>query len=284
VLPIVGAVVATISGLMLLMFVAGRRRRESEPDLEVAGLAGAVAGPEPTLSDAPTQAVATARPTVVPYIDPAEADMPRWRRPSVKAARVGTPAAAAAAARRPARAFSAPPADDVERFVVRYDAVSLLTEPDEVFGRHVVELDAGDEVETVGQHAMWLQIRTPSGAVGWLPRMTVGPLTSGEEVETPGPAQAEPAVVAQAQPEPEESQLDSLLAAIVAERARAAEAQVAVAQAAQAAQVAEAGEVAADQAVATTTEAAPSNARRSRAKRRSGPSRSHRSRPAADPG
>jgi hypothetical protein len=274
----IGAVIATVSGLLLL-FAASRRRRQREPELAVAGLAGIVAEPELTLSDAPTQAVATAPPPVVPYIDPAEADMPRWRRPSVKAARVGSPAAAAAAARRPARAFSAPPAADVERFVVRYDAVSLLTEPDEVFGRYVAELDAGDEVEAIGQHALWLQIRTPSGAVGWLPRMTVASPAVGEEQETVGLPESEPAVVAPAEPEAEESDLDSLLAAIVAERARAAEA-----HAAEAAQVAGATEIAADQAVVTTAEAAPSDTRRSRAKRRSGPSRSRRSRPAVDPG
>ena len=130
--------------------------------------------------------------------------------------------------------FPTPPDAETGRWVVRFDAVSLLTEPDEVFGQRVAQLDAGDEVEMTGHRAAWYQMRTPRGQEGWLQSMAVEPYVDGHR-PTMAPSPVEPAPEAPVDEVAEESQLDSLLAAIVADRARAAEAAAAEAAAAQAA-------------------------------------------------
>ena len=88
--------------------------------------------------------------------------MPRWRRPSVKAARTGATVNPVDPRSRPARVFPNPPGE-YQRFVIRYDVVALLSEPDEVLGVVIGELDFGDEVEAVARGTAWLQVRTPSG-------------------------------------------------------------------------------------------------------------------------
>ena len=100
----------------------------------------------------------------------------------------------------------------------------LLSEPDEVHGRPVEELDLGDEIEVLSLGSAWVQARTPTSHQGWLPRMTVEPLVPWDarrgamlQAQAPVPTPDE-------EPEAEPSQLDSLLAAILADRARATEA------------------------------------------------------------
>jgi hypothetical protein len=150
--------------------------------------------------------------------------MPRWRRPSVKAGRFGASVAMASTRRRLPLLFAGPPTADVERYAVRYDGVILLTEPDEVHGRRIQELDAKDEVEVLSHGAEWVHIRTPTGNQGWVPQMTVEPLEPWD-VRRDEPLEVdEPAVGPSIGHDEEPSQLDSLLAAIVADRARAAEA------------------------------------------------------------
>ena len=144
---------------------------------------------------------------IVPDVDASEADVPRWRRESVKAARFGAVAATASAGRRPMLVFATPPDAETGRWVVRFDAVALLTEPDEVFGQRVVELDAGDEVEMTGHRAAWYQVRTPRGQEGWLQSMTVEPFVDGHRpAAAPSPAEPEPE--APVDEVAEESQLD----------------------------------------------------------------------------
>ena len=158
-----------------------------------------------------TMPLATASPTT----PPAEAHLPRWRRPSVVAARFGL---AGSSAGRPNRlAFAADPvADDatVERMVIRYDAVPMVEEPDDVHGRVVDELGAGDEVEVVGRETVWVQVLTPAGRTGWVPAMT---LASLEELPAAAWAASEPV----AEPEVEIADappLEALLEAIAAQR------------------------------------------------------------------
>src|SRR5262249_49914781 len=158
-----------------------------------------------------------------PDVDPTEVDVPRWRRESVKAARFGAVAATASRVRRPMLVFAEPPDADTGRWVIRYDAVALLTEPDEVFGLRVAELDTGDEVDLMGHKGAWYRVRTPRGQDGWLQSMAVEPYVDGQR-----PAMV--AAAAELDPGPPaddaatSSNLDEMLAAIVAERAREAEA------------------------------------------------------------
>jgi hypothetical protein len=230
----------SVLALMWLLFLVKRRRPDAEPVPAVAAEAssGTLAlGPPPTslfAGAAPVVPVVTS-PPVTPVVDPAEADMPRWRRPSVKAGRFGT-GLAGGSSRGPSRLFIGPPPVDVQRFGVRYDAVALLSEPDEVRGLVLDELDAGDEVELIGQSSAWLQVRTPHRRSGWIQRMTVEPLVPWDVrrgvVPDTGDGTA-PTVAAEADASP----LDSLLAAIVARRQEDAErAQAAAALAAHVAQ------------------------------------------------
>jgi hypothetical protein len=259
-LPVVGALAAAIIGGLLIVLVARRRRDRDEPELATATLGPSDGqGPE-----------AVQHGSGATRVEPAEADIPRWRRPSVNAARASAPAVVVTSARSMLQ-FTAPPEPEVGRWVVRYALVSLLTEPDEVFGRRVADLDAGDEVEDIGHRGAWLQVRTPRGDVGWLEMMTVEPYVDGHRPET-APMAAEPVREAPGEPAPEESQLDSLLAAIVAERARVAEAEAAAAAAAAAASLSTVAPVTPDDATD-----------RSRPKRRK-PSTSTRKRALPDPG
>jgi hypothetical protein len=243
---IVGTLVAALSGMVVLIFAA--RRRQAEPELAFAAAAITAGSVTTAVAESPV-----ARPPVVPYVDPAEADIPRWRRPSEKAARMASPITSPTAARRAPLVFSAPPAIDAERYVVRYDVVSLLSEPDEVFGRHVVELDTGDEVETIAHHSAWLQIRTPTGVAGWLPRMAVEPYVVEDDRPLTAAA-ADPVAMPPEDDEPDGSQLDEMLAAIVAQRARIAQAEAEAAKAQAEAAMAEAAAAKA-QAVETTVDA-----------------------------
>jgi hypothetical protein len=141
-----------------------------------------------------------------------EARLPRWRRPSVVAARFGL--ARPGSDHVDPRAFDEETTDpDAERMVVRYDAVPLVDEPDDVLGRLVDELGIGDEVEIVERDALWVRVRTPAKRSGWVPAMALArhdelPETWAEDVPTPAD-------------EPDGSDgpaLEDLLAAIAAQR------------------------------------------------------------------
>jgi SH3-like domain-containing protein len=221
------AITLALSALAMiwLLFLATRRRPAPRPAPAAAAARVAIpagpglAPPPETLFGNPMSV--TAAPTaIVPVIDPSEADIPRWRRPSVKAARFGGTVAGASSARGPARWFIGPPPADVQRYGIRYDAVALLSEPDEVRGLVLDELDSGDELELVGQIAAWLQVRTPNHRVGWVQRMTVEALVPWDAWR--GMA-AEQAVVETPSDTETVSQLDSLLAEIVARRRADAE-------------------------------------------------------------
>jgi hypothetical protein len=80
-----GWATATAGGLALFLFLATRRRREEEPELAVAGAGTAVA--ETNSEDiAPPPSKPVPQSTLVP---PDEVGVPRWLRPSVRAARQG---------------------------------------------------------------------------------------------------------------------------------------------------------------------------------------------------
>jgi hypothetical protein len=76
-----GWATATAGGLFLFLFLAPRRRREEEPVLAMAGVA---AEPAPEPAPSPEDALPPA--AVIP---PDEVGVPRWLRPSVRAARQG---------------------------------------------------------------------------------------------------------------------------------------------------------------------------------------------------
>lgn len=106
-------------------------------------------------------------------VDP-EASMPRWRRPSLLAARRADPLRVGQAARPPLRF---PSSDAIaSRRIIRYAVVALLDRPDEVLGRQVEDLMAGDEVEVVESGGAFWQVLCPNGRTGFVHRTTLGAL------------------------------------------------------------------------------------------------------------
>jgi hypothetical protein len=105
-------------------------------------------------------------------IDP-ESLMPRWRRPSLLAARREDPTRVARTG-RPSLKF--PPGADslATRRIVRYAVVALLDRPDEVLGRQVADLVSGDEVEVLESTGPFWQVVCPDGRQGWVHRTTLG--------------------------------------------------------------------------------------------------------------
>lgn len=121
-------------------------------------------------------------------IDP-ESLMPRWRRPSLLAARRADPLRVARNDRLPLR-FPAGSDTSGSRRIVRYAVVSLLDRPDEVLGRQLEDLMSGDEVEVMENGGAFWRVMCPNGRIGWVHRTTLGPvgaegLSFGRRVETP---------------------------------------------------------------------------------------------------
>ena len=122
----------------------------------------------PALADAPAAALG------LEAIAPDEATLPRWRRPSLKAARLQSD-------RRPVEtvplAFAAAAAAAAtERRRVRYAVVQLLDAPDEVRSTEIGQLQEGDEVELLSSEGRWMHVRTPVGTIGWVHKTTLAPV------------------------------------------------------------------------------------------------------------
>jgi hypothetical protein len=105
-------------------------------------------------------------------VDP-EALMPRWRRPSLLAARRQDPTRMARFERMPLR-FPVGGDSTASRRIVRYAVVALLDRPDEVLGRQLEDLMAGDEVEVLESAGAFWQVMCPDGKQGWVHRTTLG--------------------------------------------------------------------------------------------------------------
>ena len=104
-------------------------------------------------------------------LDP-EAGMPRWLRPSIRAQRQSGGRGPGPVALEPVR-FAGPPPAGVERRTIGYRLVRVSDGPDDIRTREVGRLDRGDEVEVIGESDGFLQVRTPSGLEGWVPRVVI---------------------------------------------------------------------------------------------------------------
>jgi hypothetical protein len=196
-----GATTSTTAGTVTaLALFALRRRRESEAvPQEVEH--------EPSVTRA-----------IAPHLAHAEGEehMPRWRRPSLLAARRSTPEAdpSAMAAQRLTFDRAAVERDTTrERRWIRYRMVRLSDGPDELMSTELGRLDAGDEVELLERSGTYWQVRTPTGHVGWVHRMTLG-----DVVDAGSDRDARPLSIAR-QPVSEPSPHDGLAARLISERA-----------------------------------------------------------------
>jgi len=167
-LVLLAAAVSTGTTLAFAFVFLNRRRREEELDEDA--LAAAAAAPY-------------AMPVAVPAFDPGtggtDVDLPRWRRPSLMAARKSDPIRAF---QEPARLTFERRSGDVdgERRLVRYRLVRLLDRPDELAGLTVHTLDAGDEVAVVEASGLYRRVITPDGRTGWLHKMTLGDVVQAD--------------------------------------------------------------------------------------------------------
>ncbi|MFI5262506.1 MAG: SH3 domain-containing protein, partial [Candidatus Limnocylindrales bacterium] len=154
--------------LLGLAAPAFRRGRAAKPPVAVAD--------DVMAADLAAAATAAGVPAAADMMGPAadEATMPRWRRPSLKAARL-------ASDRKPVEtvplAFGAAAALDAgERRRVRYAVVPLVDAPDEIRSTEIGQLQQGDEVELLSSDGRWMRVRTPIGTVGWVHKTTLGPI------------------------------------------------------------------------------------------------------------
>jgi hypothetical protein len=197
--------IATTAALMLGLLAAGivglfglaRHQRDmlaaaSGAQAEAAGAptpAGSQGGPRlaaPPAGRAETSAVRAPTPDPVEDEDP-EASMPRWRRPSLLEARHADPSHSGFAAHTPRRFAATVPVDGNLR-VVRYAVVPVLDQPDEILGRRLSDLAAGDEVQVLETSGSFMLVVCPDGAQGWVHRTTlrqppaIGPARGAREL------------------------------------------------------------------------------------------------------
>jgi SH3-like domain-containing protein len=59
----------------------------------------------------------------------------------------------------------------VERRTVAYRLVRVSDGPDDATSNEIDRLDRGDEVEVIAEQEGFVQVRTPSGLEGWVPRV-----------------------------------------------------------------------------------------------------------------
>jgi hypothetical protein len=145
--PVVVWLVTAAGGTMLYLRLV---RRTGDAD-ELSGvLAFAIAAPT-----GPVDAIPDSRPTPAPVLET----------PSHP---VVTPSVAVGA-----RVFQKGPAKGVERATIGYHQVRVSSNPDDLRSDELGRLDRGDEVEIVDSFEGFLQIRTPDGIVGWVPRHVI---------------------------------------------------------------------------------------------------------------
>ena len=168
--------------LTAAFLVFGRRRRDGDTDDGELAVAAATAYGGP-LAVAPS---AIGSLGIDPGTGGTDVDLPRWRRPSLLAARKSDPTRGidAMAATHLAFAGGAAPAGQ-ERRVVRYRIVRLLDRPDELTANTVGSLDEGDQVAIVEKSGLYRRVETPDGRTGWLHKMTLGDLITGPDATEP---------------------------------------------------------------------------------------------------
>ncbi len=163
------------AGLVGIALVA---RRPREGKLSAADEIAAMMAPAPVAepTPAPRPSLGTALEVMAPQatapVNP-EANMPRWRRPSLLEARHSDPTRAAPVNRMPMR-FSGAEAGQGDVRVVRYAMVPILDRPDEVLGLQVGDLSSGDEVQVVGTTGAFIEVVCTNGDRGWVHRTTLG--------------------------------------------------------------------------------------------------------------
>ena len=165
---------STTTTLALAFLVFGRKRRDEAPTDSDANLAAAAASPYAMLG----AELAPAFPGVDPGTGGTDVNLPRWRRPSLLAARKSDPIRNGGDHVALTFNMHDAPSPGGERHVIRYQLVRLLDRPDELLGQAIDSLDEGDEVEILEQRGTYRRVLTPDGRQGWIHRMTIGDIVT----------------------------------------------------------------------------------------------------------
>jgi hypothetical protein len=180
-LRLIPALVSTTGGVAMTMafLFFGKRRRDGAPPAPDEVLAAAAAR---GTGVAANRALADGR--VAPHVLEPEADLPRWRRPSLLEARKADPLRnAVEVAPLSFDSGVIGPLDGHERRLIRYTAVRLLDAPDELRSAAIGSLTQGDEVQLLERSGTYWLVLCPDGRRGWIHKMTLGDVVG----EAPSP-------------------------------------------------------------------------------------------------
>ena len=163
-LPVLAWATTTMFGVLLFAWLLRRPQREAESPLAAAlsFVATARDGRRPAPHQEPA-AVSNAGSAAAAAAFAARALVPVDPDPVVPAAPRPTGTQS-----RPALRFNKAAARGVVRRQITYRLVRLSDGPDDLRTREIMRLDRGDEIEIIGQEGSYIQVRTPTGAVGWV--------------------------------------------------------------------------------------------------------------------
>jgi hypothetical protein len=194
----IGPTLVTTTGAVALGMafgLFGRKRREDESDdvLSAAAASGVGFMQHDGAVAVHADGIAAASGAMLD-VDDTEALMPRWRRPSLMAARKADPVRDTAPAPRLTfdQGLVGPLDDGRERKVIRYRVVRLLDSPDELRGQEIGYLDQGDEVQLLEKYGAYWLVLSPDGQQGWLHKMTLGDVWEDNAPPSEGPVATMP--------------------------------------------------------------------------------------------
>jgi hypothetical protein len=176
VLPMLVGTTGAMSMAFAFAIFGKKRRDEAPPAPDEVLQANAARG----VGTVPGGEVAgVVRSVAIPAPLDLEAGMPRWRRPSLQAARKADPSRSVAM-NQPMTFDSGIVAavDGRERRVIRYAVVRLLDAPDELRSAEIGQLDQGDEVQLIERSGAYWLVLCPNGQQGWIHKMTLGEVVS----------------------------------------------------------------------------------------------------------
>jgi hypothetical protein len=176
----VNAGLGTVTALALGLLAAGivgvvsvsRRTRQSSAVDEIAAMMAPKPGAKPMQLAEVATAIDAMAPVEAREVDP-EANMPRWRRPSLLEARRSDPTRPTAGYRTPMR-FTDDQVYQYDVRIVRYAVVPLLDRPDEL-GARIADLESGDEVQVIAVQGTFVEVHCPNGERGFVHRTTLRP-------------------------------------------------------------------------------------------------------------
>lgn len=170
------AATSSVVGATMALSLFGKRRRHGEqPEDDVTMAGHAAEGLVVAASTLIGQGMPVVSQAVPGAPADAEADMPRWRRPSLLEARKADPLRDATVVPRLTFDHGLVGAlDGRERRVIRYSVVRLLDTPDELRAAEIGFLDHGDEVQLLEKRGVYWLVLCPDGRRGWIHKMTLG--------------------------------------------------------------------------------------------------------------